>query len=240
MASATGSESPSGGGPPPFVRTVELRSEGDTVTASLRDFQHRFAIEVRHDGSHVRSLTLQPTRLPWSTCRDAAGELDELVGAPIGVRPRTRKADQHCTHQIDLALVAVRFAGLDLTSRRYDITVVGYATGRAVATLRRDDGFEVTWAIAGGEIVDPPELAGRSLTTGFSAWASTLDAEEAEAALVLRRAAWMAPARAVDLDDFATMASTGMPPGVCYSAQPERIEHAVRIRVGGSLADRDR
>ena len=239
MASVTGSASRTETDPPPFVRTVELRSEGDSVVASLRDFQHRFAIEVRHDGSHVRSLTLVPTRLPWSTCGDAAGELDELVGAPIGVRPRTRKADQHCTHQIDLALVAVRFAGLDLPSRRYDITVTDYLTERAVASLRRDDGLELTWVLTGGAIVDPPELAGRSLTTGFSAWASTLAPEEAEAALVLRRAAWMAPARSIDLDDYATMASTGMPPGVCFTAQPERIEQAVRIRVGGALADRD-
>jgi hypothetical protein len=221
------------------VRTVELRSEGRAVVASLRDFQHRFAIEVTHDDHRVVGLELRPTRLPWSTCAAAAAELDELVGAPIGVRPRTSRADQHCTHQIDLALTAVRFAGLGLARRRYDVTVTGYLTERAVASLRRDDGLELTWGIAAGEIVDPPELAGRSLTSGFTAWATTLDPDETEAALILRRAAWMAPARSIDLDDFTTMASTGMPPGVCFTAQPQRIEQAVRIPVGVPLRDRD-
>ena len=82
-------------------------------------------------------------------------------------------------------------------------------------------------------------MAGRSLTSGFTAWATTLDPDQSEAALILRRAAWMAPARPIDLDDYATMASTGMPVGVCFSAQPERIEQAVRIRVGGPIEDRD-
>lgn len=239
MSAVPGTTTTRPDGPPPFVRTVEFRAEGGTVVASLRDFQHRFAIEVRHDGSHVVGFTLHPTRLPWTTCAAAADELDELVGAPIGERPRTRRADQHCTHQIDLALTAVRFAGLGLAHRRYDMTVTGYLTDACVASLRRDDGMELRWRIADGAIVEPADLAGRSLTTGFTAWATTLDPDDSEAALVLRRGAWMAPARSVDLDDYDTMASTGMPPGVCYSAQPARIEQAVRIRVGGTLADRD-
>ncbi len=224
---------------PTFVRTLEFRAEPGGVVASLRDFQHRFELDVSHDGSKVTGFTLRPTRLPWTTCAAAADELDELIGAPIGERPRTRKADQHCTHQIDLALTAVRFAGRDLTHRRYDLTVTGYLTDRCVASLRRDDGYELTWRIVDGAVVEPLELAGRSLTNGFTAWATTLEPEESEATLILRRAAWMAPARSVDLDAYATMAATGMPPGVCYSAQAARIEHAVRIRVGGSLEHRD-
>lgn len=40
----------------------------------------------------------------------------------------------------------------------------------------------------------------------------------------------------VQLDDFPTMRSTGMREGVCWAAQPERIDVATRVRGSSRLA----
>jgi len=209
---------------PPFHRRVLLEERPGHVRAEVEDHQHHFVVTVHHDGERVTEVDGVGVRIPWVTCTDATALLDELVGAPVGVRATTDRMDQHCTHQIDLALLAVRFAGAGVTRREYRTTVTGYLEPVTTATLRRDDdGYELTWVIEDGGLVTPGDHAGQSLTRGLSAWLGTLAPDEAEAVSVLRRAVWVAPSRLFDLDRFATLADVGMPEGVCYAAQPQRI-----------------
>lgn len=221
---------------PPFERRVELVASPGVVVAEVEDCQHHFAVSIHHDGTRVTGFDLDAIRAPWSPCSSAVVRLGELVGVPVGVRPVAGRADLHCTHQLDLALVGVRFAGLGIARRRYAMSVVDYMRPQSTATLVRDDGYELTWTVRAGTVTGPAAHAGHALGAGFTTWAVSLPADEAEAALLLRRAAWMAPARLIQLDDFPTMRSTGMREGVCWAAQPERIDVATRVRGSSRLA----
>lgn len=215
---------------PAFHRRVELVAGDGTVAATIEDFNHHFDITVRHDGERVTGFAVDAVRAPWSQCPGAAGELEELVGAPIGVRPTSAHPDHHCTHLIDLACVAVRFAG-STGRRRYDATVTGWDEPLADAVIERDDGLRIEWRANRSMIEGPEPFAGRSLGAGFTPWVlSTFDAEVAEAALILRRATWMSPSRGFDLDTFDLLGETGLGEGVCYATQPQRIGIATRNR----------
>jgi len=220
---------------PVFHRRVELVAGDGTVTAAIEDFNHHFEITVAHDGERVTGFTANPVRAPWSQCPGAAAELDELVGAPIGVRPASAHPDRHCTHLIDLACVAVRFAG-STGRRRYDAEITDWDQPISSAVIVRDDGLRLEWQVSRMAIEGPEPYTGRSLGGGFTPWVLTeLDADTAEAALILRRAAWMSPSRGFDLDSFATLDQTGLGEGVCFATQPQRIHIATR-NVGAARA----
>jgi hypothetical protein len=144
------------------------------------------------------------------------------------VRPASARPDRHCTHLIDLACIATRFAGTT-GRRRYDATITGWHEAVAHALIERDDGLRIEWRVGRSTIESPPPYAGRSLGAGFTPWVlATFDAETAEAALILRRAAWMSPSRGIDLDAYATLDQTGLGEGVCFATQPQRIRIATR------------
>lgn len=214
----------------PFVRRVELVAEPGFVVATIEDYNHHFDVTITHDGSVVTGTRVDAVRAPWSECPGAGDELADLVGAPLGVRPHVASPDRHCTHQLDVACVGVRFAGTGLPWRRYDVTVIGWDQPEVHATVARDDGLRLDWTLDRTQTITWPEpFAGRTLGAGFTSWAfRELDAEAAEAALVLRRAAWMAPSRGFDLDAFTTLDQTGLGEGVCFATQPERIGRARR------------
>ena len=216
---------------PPFIRRIELHADDASVVASIEDYQHHFEVSLTHDGETVTSISGRAVRAPWTPCGDAAGELRELVGVPIAERTRVGAPDRHCTHQLDIACLAVRFAGCGIAHRTFDLTVSDWDTPAATAVLERDDGFRIEWTFDRSVITSPPPYAGHGLGSGFTDWAlSTLEPDIAEAALVLRRAAWMAPARGIDLDAYDVASESGLTEGVCYTGQPARIHIARRNR----------
>lgn len=215
---------------PPFHRRVELIAADGTVAATVEDFNHHFDITVSHDGTRVTGFAVDPVRAPWTQCPGAAAQLTELVGAPIGERPASAHPDQHCTHLIDLACVAVRFAG-STGRRRYDATVTDWDQPTSRAVVVRDDGLRLDWQVGRSAIEGPEPWAGRSLGAGFTPWVlTTFDPDTAEAALILRRAAWMSPSRGFDLDAYDLVGETGLGVGVCWTTQPQRIALATRNR----------
>ena len=214
---------------PPFERRIIVTSRDGRVEASLEDYNHHFVVILEHDGAVVTGASLESPRPPWSECSGGEAELVRIVGEPVGVRSNPSEANRFCTHQLDLACMAVRLAGLGLARRTYEVSVTGWDAPEASAEVVRDDGRRLAWTVAGHTVTGPPRYAGQQLGGRFAAWANAeLDPDEAEMALVLRRAAWMALSRGMDLDDYATLAETGLPAGVCWATQPERIEHARR------------
>jgi hypothetical protein len=213
---------------PVFHRRVELVGDESTVTAAIEDFNHHFELTVTHDGSVVTAVSAEHVRAPWSQCPGAAAELQEMVGKPVGVRPASADASQHCTHLIDLVAVAVRFAGT-VGHRRWDAWIREWDQPVGSAVIERDDGLRLEWQVGMNQIHGPDPFTGHSLGGRFTPWVlSTFDADVAEAALILRRAAWMAPSRGFDLDAFDTLGQTGLGEGVCYATQPQRISIATR------------
>ncbi len=102
--------------------------------------------------------------------------------------------------------------------------------------LARDGAVVLRWAMRGTRIVSPSPFS--EATGGFARWAdATLPADEAEAAVVLRRACSIGLSRGLDLDSYPTLADMpGLAP-VCYSMQPERAPVAFRNR--GLIRDYD-
>lgn len=96
----------------PWQRSLSLRRcADDVVEASIEDFIHHFRLELEHDGTMVTELRGEAVRAPWSVCPGGTTQLRELSGSRLDQAPRPQDPTEHCTHLLDLAGVAVRFAG---------------------------------------------------------------------------------------------------------------------------------
>jgi hypothetical protein len=226
------------------IRLVAL--DARTVVGGLEDDQHYFTVRLEHDGERVVAIGSESVRAPWSTCPAAGAQLQTLVGAPLSdrcieVAGRTR-SDQHCTHQLDIATLAVahaaRVSAGGAPRRQYDMVVpFGLLDGqRHTVSLARDGETLLEWEMEGGRIVAPPPYT--EATGGFARWAdATFDADGAEAAVVLKRACSIGMSRGIDLDSYATLADMpGLRP-LCWSMQPDRAPVAFRNR--GLIRDYD-
>ncbi len=216
------------------------------VEGGLEDDIHYFTVTVHHDDARVLSVTSISVRAPWATCSAAAEPLRALAGMPLSDRcvavTEWTESHQHCTHQLDLAGLAVahatRVRAGGATRRQYDAEIpYGLLQGEEhPVVLARDGAAVLRWVVQGTQIVSPSPYS--EVTGGFARWADdTLCADDAEAAVVLRRACSIGLSRGLDLDSYATLADMpGLAP-VCYSMQPERAPVAFRNR--GLIRDFD-
>lgn len=225
-------------------RHVLVAVDPHTVRAGIEDEMHHFELEVHHDGVVVTDVVGRPVRWPWSPCLDSPLALRALVGLRLDARPHEiaawTDARQQCTHQFDLATLAIAHAARGVrggTARRdYRTEVPDWDDIPFTARLWRDDELLLDWTCAYDEVREPAPFRGAPLRARFMAWCeSNLDVELAEAAQVLRRAIWMSPARRLDLEAFDSAEPSGLRPDICYTAQPARI--GVAIRNHGSLRD---
>ena len=222
-----------------FIRVLRYTARDDqTVHGSIEDFQHHFEVTVTHDGTSVTSISGDAVRWPWSTCAEATQQLQALVGAQIGQLPRVPDPTMQCTHQLDLAVSAVRFAGSGLERRSFVVTVEGWGTPNGRAEISRNDGVRLEWALDGYSIAAPAPFAGHDIGAGFARWAiAELEPDIAETALLLRRAVRVAPMRALDLDALDVAADSGLTEGVCYTAQSQRLHIARRNKGMARVVD---
>jgi hypothetical protein len=216
------------------------------VEGGLEDDQHYFTVTLHHDDEQVVSVSSASLRAPWSTCAAAAEPLRTLAGMPLSDRclavAEWTESARHCTHQLDLAGLCVAHAARLVTGgaprRQYDAEIpFGLLDGEEHSvTLARDGEPRLRWILQGGTIVAPKPYA--DVRSGFARWAdATLSADDAEAAVVLRRACGIGMSRGIDLDSYPTLADMpGLRP-VCYSMQPERAPVAFRNR--GLIRDYD-
>jgi hypothetical protein len=227
-----------------YRRRIRLESTGpDTVEAALEDDFHHFEVTLRHDGVRVVDVDARSVRWPWSTCPAAAGPLRALIG--MALSPRCLAVGAHtdphanCTHMFDLAGLAVAHAALGRSRRQYDAEIpFGSVAGAPTRVeLLRDGVPALTWTLQGRGITDPPAYADAPWHGGFFRWAdANLSLEEAEAAIVLRRACEIGMGRGMDLDAIERAEELGdFMIGVCYSMQPEAIATATRHK--GTIRD---
>lgn len=222
---------------PPFRRRVLLaQPRPGIVEASIEDHIHHFSVVVTHERGSVVAVEGDAIRAPWDLCPGAIEVLTDLVGSPIGVLPRVGDPSAHCTHLLDVAATAIRFAGHSAVERRIDLEVVGWATPRSTARAVRHDGPALRWTVEGDLVVEPEPFTGRRLGRGFTDFVAGLDPETAELALLLRRATRMCRSRSIDLDRFDVLAESGLIPGSCFASQPDRIGVARRNR-GSTLPE---
>ncbi|BAL24653.1 DUF2889 domain-containing protein [Azoarcus sp. KH32C] len=223
-----------------YRRQIDLDApDAQTVVGWLEDESHHFGLTLVHDGTHIRELRMEAARYPWSTCAEAGRPLQALIGKPL--LPRASQlgtlADVRlqCTHLFDLASLMVAHAHAGRSHRRYHGTVEPLATlrpdapaGWLRATLCRDGAVVLQWDLHEDRIMAPARHAGRTIYHGFRDWTETLDAEEAEQALVLRRVAFVSNGRRIKIEHLGSAAELGQAP-VCYSFQPAQREHAIPI-----------
>jgi hypothetical protein len=202
------------------------------VFGALEDTAHHIRVTLRFEDGRVRSVIGEAVRLPWTTCPAAASKLASLAGTELTTSLRRLRSlvdtANHCTHFFDLAQLALSQAASGRKERSYE-AVCGPNGARMDASLRRDGLPVLEWTIENGRITGPAQFAGVGLRHRFVEWCTqNLDDEAAEAAFVLRRAATISGVAGIRLDDFADVAASGLPPGVCFTAQPERIHVAFR------------
>lgn len=203
---------------------------------AVEDDFHHFRVDIRHDGQAVTTAYAAALRFPYTACPEATGQLALLEGMPLSsvANSVVRQTDAriHCTHMLDLAGLAVAAAARGIARRRYDCTVPDRIDGATQPTIDRDGQPLLHWVVRGDTILEPAPYTGHELRAGFAGWAlKTLSLDEAEAALVLRRAANISIGRVNQHAGWAHARSTGF----CYSQQPERAERATTVV--GSILD---
>jgi hypothetical protein len=224
-------------------RTTVTAPEAGVVVCDLEDDFHHFVVTVRHAGGRVAAVECASHRWPWSTCPGAAEQLRALAGMPLAPRftAAAQWADpkQNCTHQYDAACHAITHAYRGEARRQYDLEVpLRDAEGETRVRLWVDGTLRLDWHLSWAGIVDArPPFDAAPWRGGFMKWAdATLDPDDAECAIALRRAADIGMGRGMDLDGVpvASQLPASMT-GVCHTMQPGVMEHA--LRHAGSIRD---
>lgn len=223
---------------PALNRVVRVASRPGIARSVVEDDFHHFRVEITHADGRVTGARSESPRFPYSLCPAAGSRLAEFVG--LALTPRmsdlsaTIDARLQCTHQFDMAALAVAAAARGTTTRRYDAVVEDSPDGVRRASLWRDRALVLEWTMDGRTIVSPQDLADVGIGHGFTAlMASKPDAEEAEAALVLRRAVFVSGGRGRTEEIDAI--PHALPRSGCWVQQPERAPEARRMR--GSTQD---
>ena len=229
-----------------FHRRHELRAvDAHTVLAAIEDDMHHFELTLRHDGRVVTAVEGRAVRWPWAPCVDGARVIDALVGVPLSPSSSAvgawTDATSQCTHQFDLAGLAVahaaRHAAGGAASRSYLAVVPDWHEHPFDAWILRD-GAEVlrfTVGVRARSRRPRPSPGSRSTSGSSSGARPTSTTTPRRPRSLLRRAAWMSPARHIDLEAFAMIGDSMVKTGVCYATQPERLEIGRRNR--NSLRD---
>lgn len=232
-----------------FRRRIRLIATGlGEVQGGLEDDFHHFEVTVRFDDHGVTDVEGRALRFPWTTCGDAVVPLRELEGMPLSDRflAAGERADPHanCTHLFDLAGLAVAHAargGPVGTTRQYDAEIPAMPVdgGERVVRLWRDGAPVHTWVMQERRCIAPEPFAGAPWRGGFLRWADeTFAPDEAEAAMVLRRAVEIGMGRGMDLDAVGRADELeALMAGTCFTMAPEQIH--VSLRNKGTIRDFD-
>ncbi len=216
-----------------FRRRVEVVTRevahGGLARCAIEDDFHHFRVALQAADGVITGVTTAALRSPNTLCEAAGGQLHKLIGmalapASSAVLDQTDQFQQ-CTHQFDLAGLGVAALALKRPRRVYEVTIPDRIEGFTVATIAVDGEPMLRWDVADMTIEAPLPYAGRSLGAGFTRFTRSLDRDEAEAALVMRRALFVSRGRAVD---FTTLGNRG-PVGGCWAWQPERMETLRRL-----------
>lgn len=198
--------------------------------AVVEDDYHHFRVAIIHDGTRITATCADSGRQPFSLCSAAGERLTELVGMPLSpdmtAAFRLTDARLQCTHQFDLAALAIANAARGTSQRRYHVVVPDTDGERKSAILSRDGVAILQWSLEGTTITAPAPFTGQTIGAGFTDWVvKSMSLDEAEAALVMRRAVFISGGRNLRRNEIPNHAPSN---GGCWVQQPERNELALR------------
>ena len=220
------------------IRTRTLAA--GTVVGALEDNPHHFRVRVEHDDERVTRIEAESVRYPWTTCPSAEAPLRALEGMRLSPRStavgQAARARDNCTHMFDLAGLCVAHAHRAVRGgpgeRHYACAVwndPSAGAGCTRATLARDGAPLLEWVMRDGRILHPAPFRGVSLRDHFMAWAERQLAQGlAEAALVLRRACFIAPSRLFDFDRVERADALEGMQGACHTFSAAHVGEALR------------
>jgi hypothetical protein len=170
-----------------YHRRVVAVVEPGRVRAAVEDESHCLEVTILHDGARVTDLHSESRRIPWSSCPTAGAKLKDLIGLDLRRMHESTGFDAktHCTHLFDLARVAIARAKAG-ASVQYDVAIVDRIDNRTHSELLRDGKPFMAWDVDGNTVTGPDPFTGHVLK-GAPQWASGLDDDTLEAALVMRR-----------------------------------------------------
>ena len=218
-----------------FRRRIIIHSQFSTsqtrVRAALEDDFHHFRVELFSTNGVVSNISATAPRRPYSLCGNAVAQLDLLMGmtlSPIAHEvTRFTNPTEQCTHLLELTGLAIAAAARGTVWRQYDVEVPGRVDQRTQASLSRDGAPLLLWDVLDTVIQGPAPYTGMDIYQGMARWAlSTLPPDEAEAALVLRRATGISKGRGMNLD----AQIHAFPNGNCFSQQPRHASQALRMK----------
>ncbi|MEW9854346.1 DUF2889 domain-containing protein [Novosphingobium sp. M1R2S20] len=222
--------------PKGYRRRIRVIPQHGLVTALLEDDIHAMAVRLAHDGQKVVHIESFLDRMPWNTCPGAAAVLvDTFAGLPLKEVTLRKARKANCTHLHDLAVIAAEHA-FDAEEICFDISVSDPVAGRRELMLQRNGSCALHWTEQDGQLVAPPEVAGRSLLTLRDAL-SAMTPQEAEAGRLLQWAGLVAHGRTIPLERQND--ALKMPPN-CYTFQPDRARVARRIGEVVDFSDSER
>lgn len=225
-----------------FYRRVIFEVTASHCRAAMEDEHHHFEIEFGHDGQHITSVTSTAHRTPWTVCPQAERRLQDFIGQPlrkrIVVKLNEIDGKQQCTHQYDLAMVALSQA-LRPGRREYVTRVSGRMHEYRHAQLWLDGNKVLDWHLQ-GTAIDSQDVFNQHDLRNILPWADEhLDDATLEALYVQRRAVMVAASKGINLDLISHAGQImSRQAGACFVFQPERADAAMRI-VGGSRTDVD-
>jgi hypothetical protein len=197
------------------------------VTAEVEDDYHRFFVELNHDGERITAVATNAKRFPWTTCPSAGDHLAaRLTGAALGDVATREEPLTHCTHMLDLAILAAAHAA-ETEPVLYEMLVDDPRVGAREAILRRNGAETLRWLIDDTILVAPGMMAGRDLRQ-LRHWIEEIDPALREPARVLRRGAYIARGRGFDFSQLTT-ASAVNAAVACYTFSREHGDDAWHI-----------
>lgn len=200
------------------------------VSAWVEDDYHHMGVTLHHDGQRVSAVKAELVRAPWTTCPGAVAKLEEtFAGAALSEAIAYGEKKQNCTHLHDMAGLAAAHAG-DSALTLYKVVATDAVAGERRLSLMRNGELVHDWLERGNKLVDPPEIAGRSLFE-IGDWIGGLGQVDQEGARILRWASIVAHGRAIPITHQSD--ASRIPPN-CYTFQPGRKEKAERV---GTIID---
>ncbi len=212
------------------ITTREMPDGNSQARCVVEDDFHHFRVVVSAREGRVVAISNDALRSPNTLCDAAGGRLHELIGTALdpscaAVQTATDQFQQ-CTHQFDLAGLGVAALALGRPRRVYQATIPDRAEdGRTIAALDVDGMEALRWEVNEMTVEAPEPYAGHSLGAGFTRFTRSLPCDEAEAALVLRRALFVSQGRKYDTEFL----ERSGPVGGCWAWQPERMDTLRRL-----------
>lgn len=217
-----------------YRRRIRLAAGPGRVEAQLDDNYHALWCRVDHRDGVIRHIDGDFSRSPTTGCGSAGAELQAFIGRSIDLTlPALYRAVDprcHCTHMLDLAVLAIRQAARGEGRRRYDVVVPDAVDDRITVELLVDDQMIARWQIDEGVVVAPANAAGRRLLRGFLTWAfAELDGEALEAAVVIQKGYFVSRARRSIVDDRPrALAEFPEREGICHAYSQPRFGRSIQ------------